>query len=126
VRDGDLRELLLLAEPIDARQALRMGLVNRVVQGDQLMAAAGAIVTSILKGGPRAVRQTKRLLRDLDPADREQLFVQALELHTQARLSEESREGLAAFRQHREPNWPSYIERAATRVAPPATCHRAN
>ncbi len=110
VRDGDLRELLLLAEPIDAQRALRMGLVDRVVQGDQLMAAAGAIVTSILKGGPAAVRQTKRLLRELDPTDREPLFARALEFHKQARLSEESREGLAAFREHREPDWPSCRE----------------
>jgi methylglutaconyl-CoA hydratase len=110
LRDGDLRELLLLAEPIDAPWALRMGLVDRVVPGDQLMAGVGAIAATILKGGSRAVRQTKCLLRDLDPTDREQLFARALEFHKQARLSEESREGLAAFRQHREPNWPSCIE----------------
>ncbi len=70
LRDGDLRELLLLAEPIDAQRALRMGLVDRVVPGDQLMAAARAIAATVLKGGPRAVRQTKRLLRELDAADR--------------------------------------------------------
>ena len=110
LRDGDLRELLLLAEPIDAQRALRMGLVDRVVPGDQLMAAARAIAATILRGGPRAIRQTKRLLVDLDPADREQLFARALEFHKQARLGAEAREGLAAFREHRDPNWPSGIE----------------
>ncbi len=110
LRDGDLRELLLLAQPIDAPRALRMGLVDRVVPGGQLMAAARAIATTILQGGPQAIQQTKRLLRQLDTADRQQLFARALEFHRQARLSEEAREGLAAFRQHRDPDWPRCVE----------------
>ncbi len=110
LRDGDLRELLLLAEVIDAQRALRMGLVDRVVAGDQFMAAARSIAATVLKGGPRAVQQTKHLLGQFEAADREHLFARALELHKQARLSEESREGLAAFRQHRQPDWPRRIE----------------
>ena len=47
------------------------------------------------------VRQTKRLLRELDATDLAQLFARALEFHKQGRLSEEAREGLAAFREHR-------------------------
>jgi len=110
LRHSDLRELLLLAEPIDAQRALRMGLVDRVVPSDQLMAAAQAIAATLLRGGPQAVRQTKHLLLDLDPADRLRLFAQALELHKHARLSREASEGVAAFREHRDPNWPSCIE----------------
>ena len=110
LRDGDLRKLLLLAEPIDAQQALRMGLVDHVVPSEQLMAAAQAIATTITRGAPQAVQQTKRLLREFDSADFQQLFALALEFHKQSRLSEESREGLAAFRQHRNPNWPRCLE----------------
>ena len=110
LRDCDLRELLLLAQPIDAQRALRMGLVDRVVPGDQLMAAAGAIAATVLQGGPQAVQQTKRMLRQLDTADRQQLFARALAFHKQARLSEEASEGLAAFRQHRDPDWPRCVE----------------
>lgn len=110
LRDGDLRELLLLAEPIDAHRALRMGLVDRVVPGDQLMAQVRAMAATILRGGPRAIRETKCLLQELNPADRRQLFARALEFHKQARLGAEAREGVAAFREHRDPNWPSCIE----------------
>ena len=110
LRDNDLRELLFLAEPINAQRALRMGLVDRVVAGDQLMPAAQAIAATILRGGPRAMRQTKRLLLDLTPADRQQLFARALEFHKEARLSAEAREGVAAFRQHRKPDWSRGIE----------------
>lgn len=106
----DLCELLLLAEPIGAQRALRIGLVDRVVPGDQLMAAARTVAATILKGAPRAIRDTKRLLHQLDPTDRGQLFARALEFHKQARLSAEFIEGLAAFQEHREPHWPSCIE----------------
>ena len=53
------------AKPIDARRACKMGLVDRVVPAEQLLAEARAIAAAILKGGPDAVRQTKRLLREL-------------------------------------------------------------
>ena len=105
VRDGDRRELLLLAEPVDARRALDMGLVDRVVPAGQVMAAAQAIAATILKGGPHAVQQTKRLLRELAPVDRRHLFARALEFHSRARHGDEAREGLAAFHERREPNW---------------------
>ena len=110
LRDADLRELLLLAEPIDAQRALRMGLVDRAVPGHQLMMVARAIAATILQAGPRAIQNTKRLLRQFDAADREPLFAQSLEFHKQARLSEEASEGFAAFREHRDPNWPSCVE----------------
>jgi methylglutaconyl-CoA hydratase len=105
MRDGDRRELLLLGEPVDARRALGMGLVDRVVPAEQVMAAAQEIAATILKGGPHAVRQTKRLLRELAPVDHHHLFARALEFHSRARHGDEAREGLAAFHERREPNW---------------------
>jgi len=104
LRDNDLRELLLLGEPIGARRAWDMGLVDRVVTTGELMPEAHRVAATLLKGAPEAVRQTKRLIRELraDPAP---MFAQALELHKQARLSDEAREGLTAFAQRREPQW---------------------
>ncbi len=105
VREGDRRELLLLAEPVDARRALGMGLVDRVVHANRLSAAVQEIAATIVKGGPQAVQQTKRLLRELASADRHHLFARALEFHSRARHGDEAREGLAAFHEHREPKW---------------------
>ncbi len=105
MRDGDRRELLLLSEPVDARRAQGMGLVDRVVPANQLTAAVQEIAATILKGGPLAVQQTKRLLRELAPADRHHLFARALEFHSRARHGDEAREGLAAFHERRQPNW---------------------
>lgn len=110
LREGERRELLLLGEPIDARRALSIGLVDRVVPPAQLMVAAAEIADAVLKGAPEAVRQTKRLLRDLAHADHHHLFAKALEFHCRARASAEAEEGLAAFREKREPRWDAGIE----------------
>jgi enoyl-CoA hydratase/carnithine racemase len=103
--DTHLRELLLLAEPIDARRALEICLVRRVAAGENLLAEARELAATILKGAPDAVRQTKRLLRDARSASGPALFQLALQFHTKARGSAEAAEGLAAFRERREPNW---------------------
>jgi methylglutaconyl-CoA hydratase len=110
LRDGDRRELLLLGEPIDATRALSIGLVDRVVPLDQLMSAVNTIAVAVIKGAPQAVQQTKRLLHELTSADRHHLFARALEFHAWARQSVEAREGMAAFRERREPIWPSGVE----------------
>jgi methylglutaconyl-CoA hydratase len=106
----DLRELVLLAEPIDAARALAMGLVHRVVSPDRMLAAAQEIARAVLAGAPEAVRQTKRLLRELRSGDPEQRFDKALEFHKESRRSAEAREGLAAFLERRPPRWPRCVE----------------
>jgi enoyl-CoA hydratase len=52
---GRAMQLLLTGETIDAAEAWRIGLVNRVVPGAELMGAAQAILTAILANGPLAV-----------------------------------------------------------------------
>ena len=105
LRDGELRELLLLGEPIGAERAFQMGLVQRVVAQQRLMEEVESMAAALLRGGPAAVRQTKRLLREFTAVDSQQRFARAMEAHLQARLSDEAREGLAAFREHRDPKW---------------------
>ncbi|HUQ68708.1 MAG TPA: enoyl-CoA hydratase-related protein [Planctomycetaceae bacterium] len=103
--ESDLRELLLVAEPMDAAKVLEIGLVNRVVPREELLPEARSLAESILRGAPEAVRQTKRLLRRFDDAELTRQFQQALEAHKQARQHDEAREGLAAFQEHRPPRW---------------------
>lgn len=107
VREGELRELFLIGEPITAERAWAMGLIQRVVPGDRLIEEARSLAAKILMGAPQAVRQTKRILRELRPHVSSQWLAQALAFHKEARLSDEAREGLAAFLERREPNWPS-------------------
>ncbi len=105
LRDADLRELFFIGEPIDAERAQAMGLVQRVVSADRLLDEARALAATILQGAPDAVRQTKRLLQELRSTAPSQRLAQALEFHKRARASDEAREGIAAFFEHRAPNW---------------------
>jgi len=102
VREGDLRELFLLAEPINAERARQMGLVQWIVPAEKLHDRALAMGMAILAGGPEAVRQTKWLINQR-PATVELETLQLL--HERIRHSDEAREGLAAFKGKREPNW---------------------
>ncbi len=55
---GRALQLLLTGETIDAAEALRIGLVNRVVPPDELMRSADAMLRQILANGPLAIALT--------------------------------------------------------------------
>jgi 2-(1,2-epoxy-1,2-dihydrophenyl)acetyl-CoA isomerase len=57
-------EILLLGERFDAREALRLGIVNRIVPTGELDTAVAAIVSSLVAGPRQALRGAKRLVRD--------------------------------------------------------------
>jgi enoyl-CoA hydratase/carnithine racemase len=59
-------EMAFTADPVDAETALRIGLVSQVVDGSQLLDRAHAIANRIAQHPARAVRMTKRLLRDAE------------------------------------------------------------
>ena len=58
VGKGRALELLLSGEMVDAREALRIGLVNRVVPSDRLLAEAEALLRKMLANGPVSLRFT--------------------------------------------------------------------
>jgi methylglutaconyl-CoA hydratase len=100
-----MRELLLGSELIDAERAKQIGLVNRVVAQDDLMAEALNFAESVLQGAPGAVTQTKRLVDELWWRSVKQDVDLALKYHLEARESAEAQEGIAAFNEKRKPNW---------------------
>jgi enoyl-CoA hydratase len=53
---GKALEMILTGEPVDAAEALRVGLVNRVVPRERLLPEAEALARAILARGPAAVR----------------------------------------------------------------------
>jgi len=56
VGKGRALELLLTGQMIDAQEAWRIGLVNRVVPADRLLEEAGQLLRTILENGPLAIR----------------------------------------------------------------------
>ena len=65
IGERNTRELVLGGELIEAERAREIGLVNRVVAPDQLMAEAQKFADSVLQGAPSAIAQTKRLIEEL-------------------------------------------------------------
>jgi enoyl-CoA hydratase/carnithine racemase len=97
------KELILTARRIDAAEAERIGLVNRVVPAGGLLAAGLEVARSIAANGPVAVRAAKRAIDEgCELPQREGLEVEArcyeLTLPTEDRV-----EALAAFAQKRKP-----------------------
>jgi enoyl-CoA hydratase/carnithine racemase len=63
VGKGRALEMLLTGEPIDAQEAHRIGLVNRVVPKDRLLAESEALLRKMLGNGPLSLRFTMRAVR---------------------------------------------------------------
>ncbi|RYZ34277.1 MAG: enoyl-CoA hydratase/isomerase family protein [Myxococcaceae bacterium] len=91
------KELLFTADRIDAARAKEIGLVLDVVPADKLMEHCRAVAARILKNGPLAVAQAKRVVEY--GADQDLRSANELERQGFAVLfgSEDQREGMAAF-----------------------------
>jgi len=105
VGERNMRELLLGSELIDAKRAMEIGLVNRVVAYDDLMGEALKFAQSAVQGAPGALAQTKGLIDELWWRSVKEDVDLALKYHLQARESSEAREGITAFNERRKPNW---------------------
>ena len=100
-----MHELLLLGERIDAGEAQRIGIVNRVVAPGELDAAVAEWAQKLAARSPLIVKLGKDALF----AQQDMAFGEALE-YARAQLTlvlstEDLREGVAAFMQRREPTW---------------------
>src|SRR5713226_2129202 len=105
VGERNMRELLLGSELIDAKRALEIGLIDRVVPKDDLISEAQKFADSVLQGAPNALTQTKKLIDELWSTSVQEDIDLALKHHLQARESAEAREGIAAFNEKRPPKW---------------------
>lgn len=98
-------ELLLLAERFDAAEALRLGLVNRVVPAAELDAEALALAAR-LKAGPRqAYGEIKRLLQASFDTRLESQLESEAEAFARCSATEDFGEGVRAFLEKRGPRF---------------------
>lgn len=102
---GDLADLFLVGEPIDAARAQAIGLAQRVVPAERLLDEAIAMADSVLAGGPHTIALTKALLRRTYASTPEKDAPSPLAEHLAARHSPEAAEGLQAFLKKRSPRW---------------------
>ncbi len=96
----------LTAEVFDAAEAKAIGFVHELAAPESLDERLDAILTNLLQGGPLALGEAKRLIRNVAgrPID------DALMNETAARIaivraSDEAQEGIAAFFDKRKPGW---------------------
>jgi crotonobetainyl-CoA hydratase len=98
-------ELVLTGDPIDARRAYELGLINRVVPRAELLETAIALAERIAENAPLAVQRSKKLARDIIGATENETW----KLNNEARISimstEDAREGPRAFAEKRPPVW---------------------
>ena len=102
-----VNELLLLGERIDAQEAQRIGLVNRVVPAGELDAAVDAWAERLASKSPVLLRLGKDAMyrqMDLGFAEALDLLQHSLSL---AFATEDIQEGVNAFFEKREPRWTS-------------------
>jgi len=107
VRGSDLRELLLFPRLFDAREALALGLVNRVAPRTDLEQAGLALVRDVLaNASSQSIARTKRLLLDILGRPLGEAMDLAAEQNAQARLSADCQRGIAHFLETKQaPSW---------------------
>ncbi len=98
-------ELTLTGETVDADRALALGLVNRVVERDDVLDEAIALAQLITANGPLAVKAIKELVRAAATQPPEDVWALQTELHPTVFGSEDAKEGATAFIERRPPKW---------------------
>jgi enoyl-CoA hydratase len=98
-------ELMYLGEPIDAREADRIGLVNEVVADGEALSRAIDVAGSISSKPKEALAAVKRGVRESLRADREDSVRLTLELSDHVFKTDDCAEGIRAFFEKREPRF---------------------
>jgi enoyl-CoA hydratase len=97
-------ELALTGDFIDAPRAYELGLINRVTDGDAL-AGAKELAARIVANGPLAVRVSKQVIKQSRGWPMDERYKRQTQLIAPVFVSEDAREGAAAFAEKRAPNW---------------------
>ena len=102
---GKTKELVFTGEMIDSHEALRIGLVERVVPHDRVMDEARSLALTIAKNGSRAVRMSKTAINSGSEMDLQRALLLEKTLVSLCFDSEDRIEGMTAYLQKRKPNF---------------------
>ena len=102
---GRATELLMTGDFLDADEALRIGLYNRVVPVDQLPAATAALVDRLVRGPAAGLAATKAALEAEMHMDLESALQAEARIQAALMLGPDFKEGFAAFQERRPPRF---------------------
>lgn len=105
VGKGVAFELLVSGEMIDAEEAYRIGLLNKVVDGAELLDKCRQLAKTIAGRGPLAVRLCKDAVRNGCEMDLKRGCSYEAELFAMCFASEDQKEGMSAFLEKRKPEF---------------------
>ncbi len=103
--EGRCREFFLTGERMTAERALGAGLVNKVVEGEELDIAVDELIAQLVSSGPEAISRCKELLRIVPKMSYDEVKKYTAEVIARIRISEEGQEGMNAFLEKRRPKW---------------------
>jgi methylglutaconyl-CoA hydratase len=100
------RRYFVTAERFSAQQAQQIGFVHEAVAADALDATVSEIVKALVSNSPSAVKEAKRLVRDVAGVPlSDALIADTAERIADIRSSDEGKEGVRAFLEKRKPGW---------------------
>jgi enoyl-CoA hydratase/carnithine racemase len=103
---GHAAYLLLTAQLIEAAEAYRIGLYHELTASETIWARAHALAQECAKSAPQSLQLTKRMLNETIGDPLATLLSAGAAATATARTTEAASEGLAAFLEKREPQWP--------------------
>ena len=102
---ANARKLALLAEPIDAQEAYRIGMLAEVVPDDRLEQSVLELAQKVMANSPVSIAAHKRMLELGPSASLEGALALELETITNMYYTEDAVEGSKAFAEKREPRF---------------------
>ncbi|GHF76334.1 enoyl-CoA hydratase-related protein [Seohaeicola zhoushanensis] len=102
-----MRDLCFTGRLMSAEEALARGIVNTVCPADQLESEVETLIETLLSVSPVAARRGRYALRTMADMTFEQMIAFAETQIGPMILTEDAREGIAAFNEKRDPVWPN-------------------
>ena len=98
-------ELALTGDPVDAPRAKELGIVNRLAEPGEALAAAHALAAQIAHNAPLALSASKAIVQRAGEWTENEAWQRQNEIVRPVFSSEDAMEGARAFAEKREPRW---------------------